>query len=550
MDFKTIAKLARFKEIVVILMKYGFDDLVQRINIPGTQLIQRTGRTDHKVGTYERIRFILEDLGPTFVKFGQIMSLRPDLLPNPLIKELSRLQDEVPPVSFDKIQEVVEKDLSQPLQRVFSIFDVVPFAAASLSQVHKGVLREQGYIVSVKVQRPDIRRSIETDLDILAVVAERLRDRSEDLQTYDLPNLVRVIRKNLLREIDFTNEARNMKIARSQTYHSTDVYIPQVYYDYCSKRVLVTEYIDGDKLKDADQRTLESPEILARQGLKAAIEQILENGFFHADPHPGNILLSKERGLCLIDWGLVGRLTRKDRYELIDLLKSIVDKDGDAMVCTLLRIARSQKTFDKRNLERELLDLVDAYYPVPIKDLNIGNLLMAITELLGEYRLKLPANLIMMIKALVTAEGTARQIYPELNVVSEAEGLVKHLAAQRLKPEIAWRNLRTTLSNFWSTYRETPGLFLKIMDKIDRGELGLRTWHENLEGMQNTLDNISNRLAFSIIIGSLIIGSSMIITTGVSPLLFGYPALGVIGYLVSVLLGLWLIFNILRGKKY
>jgi ubiquinone biosynthesis protein len=359
-----------------------------------------------------------------------------------------------------------------------------------------------------------------------------------------------VIRKNLLREIDFSNEARNMKIARSQTYHSKEVYVPEVYQNYCSKHVLVTEYIFGDKLKDADQSALESPRTLARQGLKSAIKQILENGFFHADPHPGNILLSKERGLCLIDWGLVGRLTRKDRYELIDLLKSIVDRDSDAMVCTLLRIARAQKAVDKRNLERELLDLVDAYYSVPIKELNIGSLLMAITELLGEYRLKLPADLVIMIKALVTAEGTARQIYPDLNIVSEAEDLVKHLAAQRLNPEIAWRNLRTALSNSWSTYREAPGLFLKLMDRIDRGELGVRTRHENLEILANMLDNISNRLSFSIIIGALIIGSSMIVTTGVSPLLFGYPVLGVIGYLVSVLLGLWLIFNILRGKKY
>jgi ubiquinone biosynthesis protein len=550
MDFNHLAKLSRFKDIITTLLKYGLDEAVQRLNFPGAKLIKRIHPVKREIGIYERIRCVLEDLGPTFVKFGQIMSLRPDLLPSELLFELSKLQDEVPPVETSKIRTVVEKSLGQSIESVFSVFDNEPIAAASISQVHRAVLKKEGSIVVSKVQRPGIRKKIQADLDILESVAHRLHENSDDLRSYDLPNLVSVVRRNLISEIDFRIEAQNLRIARSFA-SQTDVYIPEVHHEYCSEQMLVMEYVQGEKIKDIDPGDKFDAQGLAKQGLNAAIKQILEDGFFNADPHPGNLLVTADMRLCIIDWGMVGHLTERDRYELIDLLKSVVDKDSDALVHVLLRLAKFDgEVIEYRALERELLYILNTYFAVPIRDVNIGQLLMAIVTLLRNYHLQLPSDLVIMVKALVTAEGTARLVYPELDVVSEAKNYVSRLAEQRFKPENLWRSFQSSVSSIWTSQRDIPRQLLHILSKLESGELGLHFHLDKLARLVNTLDNSSNRLTTGIIVAALIVGSSMIITTGVGPFIFGFPALGVIGYLISTVLGLWLVVTILRTKKY
>ena len=283
------------------------------------------------------------------------MSLRPDLLPSELLFELSKLQDEIPPVETSKIRTVVAKSLGQSIESVFSVFDNEPIAAASISQVHRAVLKKEGSIVVAKVQRPGIKKKIQADLDILESVAHRLHENSDDLRTYDLPNLVSVVRRNLIREIDFRIEAQNLRIAGSFA-SQTDVYIPEVHHEYCSEQMLVMEYVQGEKIKDIDPGDKFDAQGLAKQGLNAAIKQILEDGFFNADPHPGNLLVTADMQLCIIDWGMVGHLTERDRYELIDLLKSVVDKNSDALVHVLLRLSKFDgEVIEYRALERELL---------------------------------------------------------------------------------------------------------------------------------------------------------------------------------------------------
>jgi ubiquinone biosynthesis protein len=550
MDVKAVMSLGRFKDIVKILIKYGFDDVVERLELPGVNLVKKMNQLEPGIGTNERIRLALQELGPTFVKFGQIMSTRPDLVPSSLIKELSKLQDEVAPVEISQIKKVVEDNTGHPLEETFSVFDTDPLAAASISQVHKGVLKMDGRIVSIKVQRPDIRPEMKTDLNILAIVAERLHERAEELRTFDLPKLVKLIERTMLRELDFNREARNMKIARAYAGEESEIYIPEVFEAYCTEQLLVMEYIQGTKLRAVRRETLEDPETLAKQGLRAAINQILKDGFFHADPHPGNLLITRDERICLIDWGMTGRLTERDRFKLIYLLKSVLEKDGEAMVHALLRICNADEAIDQSELERDLLDILDSHYAVPIKDMKIGQLLLAITEILRTYRLELPPDLVIMIKALVTAEGSARAIYPELDVVSEAKEQISGLAVERYKPESIWRSLRFTLSQFHNLHKVVPKRMENILSKADQGDLTFGFRHKNLDGLVNTLDNITNRLSYAIIIAAMIVGSSMIITTGVKPLLFGFPALGVIGYLISGLIGLWLILNIIRGRKY
>ncbi len=550
MDIKAVRHLGRFKDIAVTLFRYGFDDVLERLDLPGKIIFEKIRKVDREMSTWERLRHTLEDLGPTFIKFGQIMSLRPDLVPNALIVELRKLQDEVAPVTYEAIREVVEKNLQRPLAEVFSLFEEKPLAAASLAQVHRAVIRESGQVVAVKIQRPRIRQVIEPDLYIMEIVAGQLNERMEAAQIYDLPNLVQEVKKTLLRELDFTREARNMKIFRSNVAQNKDVYVPFLVEKYTTEQLLTMELVQGTKLKDLRPEDDFDPEILAKRGMSLTVKQVLEDGFFHADPHPGNVVILDGNVFCLLDWGMVGRLTRRTRYDLIDLINAVVDKDSEKILSILLSLAQVRGSISPRRLEREILDILDVYHSLPIQELNIGHLLLDITTMLRENRLQVPVDLAIMIKALITAEGTARQLYPELNVVEEAKPYVRRLAMERWRPDVVWRDFRRNVSDLLRLQKELPVRFNQIIEKIDRGDLKIRFRHENLGGLRNTIQNITNRLTLGIIIAALIIGSSMIITTGVKPLLFGFPALGIIGYSVSGVLGLWLVFNIIRSRKF
>ena len=550
MHLTDIKKLNRFRSIVTILAKYGFDEIIDRLEVPGADFLHRIGPVDSSLKLFERIRIVIEELGPTFVKFGQIMSLRPDLLPEELLVELEKLQDNVPPVDSAKIVPVIEKSLGRPIAEVFSEFDFEPVAAASLSQVHRGILKENGAIVAVKAQRPGIVKGITSDLDILDTICRFLDQQFEELRCYNLPELAATVRRTLMQELDFKNELNNINIARSYAVQ-TDVFIPIPYGKYSSKKLLVMEFFDGVKLKDLLPTKGDEREQIARLGLQTVVQQILEDGFFHADPHPGNLLVSSDMRLCLIDWGLVGRLTEQDRFMLIEILSAVVDRDSQALVDGFLQLCRARgKKTNRKSLERGLLNILDSYYALPIKDVDIGGLLRGLLALLRDHNLQLPIDMVIMIKALVTAEGSARLVFPELSVIDELKGNVHQLANERYKPGVLWRGMRRSFADFFTIQRELPRHLLQIIDKIEDGELSFKFHLEKLESLVSTMESASNRLTTGIITGSIIMGSSMIVTTGVGPFLFGLPALGVIGYLLSVVLGLWLVITILRTKKY
>jgi len=550
MHLNDLKKLRRFKDIAGVLVKYGFDEIVDRLEIPGAEFLHKIGPAETGLGLFERIRIVIEELGPTFIKFGQIMSLRPDLLPEDLLLELEKLQDAVPAIESADVVPVIEKSLGQPVSEVFSEFELEPVAAASLSQVHKAVLKESGDLVAVKVQRPGIVHDITSDLDILESICRFLNQQFAELQCYDLPELARTVRRTLMQELDFTLELNNITIARSYAAQ-TDILIPLAYPRYSSKKLLVMEFIDGVKFKNLLPATRSDRERIARLGLHTIVQQILEDGFFHADPHPGNLLVSSDMKLCIIDWGMVGRLTEQDRFMLIEMLAAVVDRNSEALMLSFLQICHTRgKKIQRKSLERGLLNVLDRYSALPIKDMDIGGLLSSLLGLLRDHNLQLPVDMVIMIKALVTAEGTARLVYPDLNVVEELSGSVHKLALERYKPQVLWRSLKNSFASFISVQRNLPRQLLQIIEKIEEGELRFNFHLDKLEQLVNTMESASNRLTTGIITGSIIMGSSMIITTGVEPFIFGLPALGVIGYLLSVVLGLWLVVTILRTKKY
>ena len=550
MHIEDLKTLKRFKEIAGTLVKYGFAELVDRLDPPGADWLKHITPVDEELRFVERVRAIFEELGPTFVKFGQVMSLRPDLVPEDLLRELGKLQDQVPPVAAEQIGPFIEEQLGRPVSEIFSEFDFRPVAAASLSQVHRGILRSNGKQVAVKVQRPNIRANIQSDLDILEAVFRFWSEQSDELHNHDLVELVQTVRRSLVRELDFKLELSNMDIARSYS-EQEEIRIPETFTAFSSDKLLVMEFFNGLKFQEIVSSAEVDHRRIARLGLHAAVKQILEDGFFHADPHPGNLLVDSNDNLCIIDWGMVGRLTERDRFSLTSLLSAVVDKDSDALVQSFLHLcAEKEKSVDKDALQRDLLELLDQYHALPLKDMDIGRFLMRGLALLRDYRLQLPRDMVVMVKALLTAEGTARLADPELNIIEEIEDHVHRVYRERYRPRVLWRSFKNSLASLMYAKEDLPGQFYRIIKTIEQGEFSVVFQLDKLDQLMSSLENASNRLTIGIITGSIIIGSSMIITTGVRPFLFGLPALGVIGYLISVVLGLWLVITILRNKNY
>ena len=551
MDLLALSKLGRFRSIVSVLFKYGFDDVAERLHLPGKILISKTRMAVQEMTTWERLRHTLEELGPTFVKFGQILSLRGDLLPAELIKELEKLQDSVAPVSFEEIMGVLQKALKKPLDQIFSLIDEEPLAAGSLAQVHRAVLKDENVPVALKIRRPDIVRTVEVDLQILEGAAPILCEHLEFARTYDFVNLVKELKRALLRELNFTLEARNMQIVSQALSGEKDVIIPEVYEDYTRSSVLTMDLIEGVKLKHLQPENVKEREQLAKIGIRLVVKQVLENGFFHADPHPGNFLVVNEREVCLLDWGVVGILPSETRYEMVELIGAIVDKEAEKVLDVLVALTEANVTeINERLLLRDILEILHLYHSVTVGKLDLGQLLMDLNNMLRTHHIKLPSDLALMFKAMVTVEGTARQIYPELDVIAEIEPFIKQLGVERWSPSQIWHRFTRQLRLYLKLQSSLPGAIQRILQKVEQGELNIQFKHENLGGLQKSLDNVSNRLSFSIILGSVIIGSSMIITTGVKPLIFGYPAIGLVGYLLSAVLGLIVAFNIFRSRKF
>jgi ubiquinone biosynthesis protein len=551
MDILALSRLARFRDIVTVLFKYGFDDVAERLHLPGMALINKTRVVLPEMSTWERLRRSMEDLGPTFVKFGQILSLRGDLLPADLIRELEKLQDSVSPVPFEEIMGELKKAFDKPLEEIFSVIEEEPLAAGSLAQVHRAVLKEEDLPVAVKIRRPDIVKTVEIDLQILEGAAPHLSEHLEFARTYDLVNLVKELKRALLRELNFTLEARNMQIISQNMAGEKDVIIPEVYESWTRSSVLTMDLIDGVKLKDLNPEKIEEREQLGQTGLRVVVKQVLENGFFHADPHPGNFLVVEDKQLCLIDWGVVGILPSETRYELVELISAIVDMEAEKVFDILVSLTGANVAqINERLLLRDILEILHLYHSVPVGKLDLGQLLMDLNNMLRTHQIKLPSDLALMFKTMVTAEGTARKFYPELDVIAEIEPFVRRLGTERWKPTQVWRRFSRQLRFYFKLQSNLPGAIQRILQKIEQGDLNIKFRHENLGGLQKSLDNVSNRLSFSIILASLIIGSSMIITTGVKPLIFGYPAIGLVGYLISAILGLVVVISIFRSRKF
>jgi ubiquinone biosynthesis protein len=546
--------LRRYRQIVSILLKYGFDQILGQMRV-FTRLRIRRKAPEKVVGleklTYaQRIRLALEELGPTFVKLGQVLSMRPFLIPLDLALELTKLQDQVGPFPFPQAKQIVEEELESPLEEHFSSFDTVPIASASLSQVHKAVTKD-GKTVVVKIQRPKIKEVIDADMDILADLVNLLERYVPESKQYDPRGIREELRKSIRREIDFNNEARNIEVFRENFKEEKKVFIPQVFWDLTTSKVLTMDYIDGIKISDLDQlekRGIDKKK-LARTGGRMVFKQIFEDGFFHADPHPGNLFALEGDFIAPVDYGMMGRLSGTTMDELADLLIAVVTWHPGGIVKVYQDVEVVGEEVNLRALEADLADFLYKYHKIPLSRLDMKTLMDEAFEIIHRYDIRIQAELMLFSKALVTYEEVAKMLDPEYDLVTQMIPYVKRLAYRKFKPKALFRDAFTATTDLRDLLISLPFELKRILKKLGKGQLTFTFQHRGLDKLILELDRSSNRVSFALIIAAIIVGSSLIMRLETKYTLLGYPLFGILGYIFAGVLGVWLVIAILRSGK-
>ena len=550
---KTYRHIQRYRQILTVLFKYGFGDLVHTLKIEqyleiGLQMISRKRR--EKIETLsraERVRMAMEELGPTFIKMGQILSTRPDLLPVEFIQELGKLQDHVPPFEYAQVKDIIERELGVPLGQLFKDFEETPLASASIGQVHRARLVD-GDVVVVKVQRPGIRKTIEVDLEIMLHLATLMERHLKAMEIHRPTRIVEEFARTLEKELDYTIEAAHTERFAMQFIGDTTVYVPKIYREATTSRVLTMEYVSGIKASEIarlDEAGLDRREI-ARRGFDLIMKQVFVHGFFHADPHPGNIFILPGNVICYLDFGMMGRIGRKSRENFADLIMNIVRRDEVKVTDALVRLTISDEEPNHNALERDVAEFIDQHFYRPLKELDLGKLLHQLLEMAARHRLTVPPDLFLMIKALSTAEGVGRVLDPDFDATERAAPFVRRIQLQRLHPKRVAEDIYDSGSDFLHLIKEIPGELREILRQARQGRVKIEFEHRGLENMLSTHDRISNRLAFAIVLASLIIGSSLIVLSGIPPKWHGIPVIGLAGFIIAGVMGLWLLFSIIR----
>jgi len=520
--------------------------------VQGKKLFKQQDLETMQLSIPERVRLALEELGPTFIKLAQILSTRPDLIPPEYIRELEKLQDKVPSFPFEQVRQLIKKELGAEIEEIFESFNPETFAAASLGQVHMATLKGEGTEVIVKVQRPYIEKIIETDLEILFHLVRLAEKYIPAIRQYDPVGLVEEFAKTIRIELDYGTEGRNAERFKRNFSKDKTVYIPIVYWELCSKRVLTMEHIKGIKINNINEldKGGYDRKSIAESGAKAFMKQTLIDGFFHADPHPGNILVMKDGIIGFMDFGMMGKIDDETREKYVDLLMAILGRDSNRILAAMLDIGfTSQEKIDTRSLKIDIRDIVDQYYDRKLKDITLAELISQLVHISIKYHMKLPHELALLGKSLLTIEGIGLALDPEFNLTEIAKHYVEEIILERKSPQHLLLKVSNDISELYSLMVLIPRQLSRTLKKMEEGVFQLELQHKGLENLIHALDKATNKLSFSLILVAIIIGSSLIMQTDRGPHLFGFPLIGILGYLIAGLLGLWLIIMILRSGK-
>ena len=551
----TARDLGRLNEIAGALVRHGFADSVRRLGL--ADALERAGHAinhDHaadlaRVEPPVQVRLALEELGPTFVKLGQILAGRADLFGPDWIAEFEKLHNRVPALPIDALRPQLREDLGDEPEAVFARFDAEPLAGASIAQVHRAQLKDGGEVV-VKIRRPGIRDVIEADLRLLDRVAAIAETELPALQPYRPRQLVREFARSLRRELDLAAECRSAERIAANLAVLPHVVIPRVHWQYTGERINVQDYIGGVAGHDLDRLTPEAGydrPLLARRGAQAVLKMIVEDGFFHADPHPGNVFYLPGNRLAFIDFGMVGRLTSRRRDEMLQLLLGLVEHQPQDVADVLLDWTGDDHGVKLAQLEGEIEAFVDQYHGTPLAELSLGQMLADVTVILREHRLALPSDLALLIKAFISLEGMGRGLDPGFHMATEAQPLLRQVVRARYRPQAlaqrAWQTLRRALA----TAEQLPHDVSRLLRNARRGRVHVGIELAHLKRVGDQLDRAANRLSLALVIAALIVGSSIVMTVSGGPTLFGLPAFGFLGFVGAVLGGAWLVRAIWRS---
>ncbi len=547
--------LRRYRQIVKVLVKYGFGEFLERMTILsylriGKSFLTRRKLQIEKLSYAQRIRLALEELGPTFVKLGQVLSMRPFLIPLELIVELSKLQDQVAPFDFAQVKEIVESELGAPLMSLFSEFDTGPIASASLSQVHKAKTVD-GRVVVVKVQRAGIRKLIDMDMEILRDLTSLLERYVPESKQYDPKGMVEELARSTKREIDFNHEARNIEIFAENFKDDPTVFIPKVFWNMTTSKVLTMEFIDGTKISNLDEierKGLDRKKI-AQNGGRLVFKQIFEDGFFHADPHPGNLFVLENNVIAPVDYGMTGKLSDSDLQELSDVLISAVTWDPAGVIKAYRDGGALDESVNIKVLETDITDFLYRYHRVPLSRINMRDIINEAFDIIHRHNIRLQSQLMLLGKALATYEEVARMLDPDYDLVTELVPFVRKLYFRRFKPSHILRDMLSGLYDLKSFFKIFPFELKRISQKLGKGEMGFVFEHKGLDKLILEMERSSNRVSFSLIIAAIIVGSSLVMRLETKLVLFEYPMFGILGYIFAGILGVWLTIAILRSGK-
>ena len=554
----TVRDLGRLQDIASVLIRWGFGDVVKRMGMAG--VLEKAGRLLHWQAVEEgrlrmdvptRLRCTLQDLGPTFVKLGQVLATRVDLLPPAWIDELGKLQNAVPALPWDAVLPQLREDLGAEPEAVFACVEHEPLAAASLAQAHRAWLAD-GSAVVLKIRRPGIRDTVEADLRLLKHLAVIVEKNLPELRRYHPQRIVQQFSASLRRELDFAAECRNAERIAHNFAGRDDIVIPRVYWQWTCERLNVQECLEGVPGRDlaaVDAMGLDRVQ-LARTGAGLVLKMVLEDGFFHADPHPGNIFYMPDGAIGVIDFGMVGRVTEQRRFQIVRLLHGLVVHDSAAVAEVLADWTEENNDIDEVRLQESADVFVDQYRGVPLKDLRMGAMLGDVTAMLREHGLSLPADLALMIKAFLTLEGMGRQLDPDFDMASEARPYLERAMLERFAPDVLVRRGRRTLSGLVDLLRDMPRDVHRLLQSARRGKLQMHIEVDTLRAFGEQVDRAANRLTMGIITASLVIGSSIVMNSvggGVSNRWL--MALGVLGFVGAALCGVWILFSIWRSGR-
>lgn len=552
-----IRHAGRYRDIAMALMRHGFGYIVEEIGLRRVLSLPRRWITQETLQTKtlgERLRLVLEELGPAFIKIGQLLSTRADLLPGSVIQELEKLQDQVPPFTGAEAGRIIEDELGRPLGQLFLRFDDIPLAAASIGQVHKAWL-PNGDAVAVKVQRPGITSIIERDLEILQGLIEAATRRWSWVSEYQIPEMVQEFAKSMIAELDYQHEGRNTDKMAQLLRRDPGIHIPRIDWDRSSAKVLTMEYMDGMMLNHYTERFPDGPERkwIAERLVHAMLHLIFIDGFFHADPHPGNIMVLDQNRIALIDFGMVGQLNGEMKEYLAELIIALMQHRTSGMLRAITRLCLISDRTDMDALRRDLDRLRDRYYDVPFSEVSLGQSLHDLFAVAKKHRIVFPPDLILLAKALLTLEGIVERLDPTLSILDMAEPFGVKLLKEKYGLRRIQKKVVGGVLDLVQAVSDLPMQANRLTSLLSRGKIKAEMELRDLEHVLHKLDQISNRLsfsivllAFSIIMVGLIVGSSL---SRQPTLLWDIPAIE-IGFFIAALMFIWLLLSIFRSGRF